>query len=136
MPVHPYLFFGGNCREAFNRYEDIFGGKLTMMTMAEAPQDQPVPPEQADMVIHAVLTVGDTPLMGSDDPTGAFSTVQGMQVTYTTADAADAERVFKALADGGKVNQPLIETFFSPRFGMCVDRFGTPWIVVADMQPA
>jgi PhnB protein len=136
MSFHPYLFFGGNCRQAFTRYKEIFGGELTMMTMAEAPSDQPIPPEQADMVIHAALTIGDSPLMGSDDPTGGFSKVQGMQVTYTTAGSSDAERVFNALADGGQVNQPLIETFFSPRFGMCVDRFGTPWMVVADMPGA
>jgi PhnB protein len=136
MAFHPYLFFDGNCREAFTRYKEIFGGELTMMTMAEAPQDQPVPAEQADMVIHAALTGGDSMLMGSDDPTGGFSAVQGMQVTYTSAEAADAERVFNALADGGQVNQPLIETFFSPRFGMCVDRYGTPWMIVADMPGA
>jgi PhnB protein len=74
--------------------------------------------------------------MGSDDPmTDSFGPVQGMKVTYTVADTGEAKRVFEALAEGGRVDQPLIETFFSPAFGMCVDRFGTPWMVVADQPP-
>ena len=129
----PYLFFGGNCREAFTRYQEIFGGNLEVMTMADAPADAgPIPDEQKDLVMHAALMVGDGVLMASDDP-GDFSGVQGMSVTYSAPDAETAERVFAQLAEGGQVTAPLEPTFFSPRFGMCVDRFGTPWMVVADM---
>ena len=52
-----------------------------------------------------------------------------MHVNYTVADVAEAERVFGALADGGEITMPLEETFWAPRFGMCVDRFGTPWMI-------
>ncbi len=55
-----------------------------------------------------------------------------MKVAYSVADAGEAERVFEALAEGGTVTQPLIETFFSPAFGICVDRFGTPWMITAE----
>lgn len=136
MAFHPYLFFGRNCREAFTRYQEIFGGELTIVTMKDVPSDEPVPAEQADLVIHAALAFADHLLMGSDDPmTDSFGPVQGMKVTYTVADTGEAKRVFEALAEGGRVDQPLIETFFSPAFGMCVDRFGTPWMVVADQPP-
>ena len=75
----------------------------------------------------------DDPGDGSDDPTTeSFGPVQGMMVSYSASDPEDAERAFGALADGGTVSQPLIETFFSPAFGMCTDRFGTAWMVVAD----
>jgi PhnB protein len=71
--------------------------------------------------------------MGSDDPTtDSFGPVQGMQVNYAVADVDEAARVFEALADGGKVNLPIGETSWSPAFGMCVDRFGTPWMVGAE----
>ena len=129
MAFHPYLNFGGNCREAFTRYQEIFGGELVLLPMSDMPSDQPLPPEQADLIMHAALTFGDNLLMASDDPTGNFNGVQGMQVNYTVADAAEAERVFEALADGGEVTMPIAETFWSPKFGMCVDRFGTPWMV-------
>jgi PhnB protein len=133
MAFHPYLFFGGNCRDAFTRYQEIFGGELTLLTMADAPGNEDVPAEQADMIIHAALAFDDHLLMASDDPTtDDFGPVQGMMVSYSAPDADDARQKFTALAEGGQVNQELIETFFSPAFGMCIDRFGTPWMVSAD----
>jgi len=133
MAFHPYLMFGGNCREAFTRYQEIFGGELFIMAMKDMPSDQPVPADQADLIMHAALTLDDNVLMASDDPTTeAFGPVQGMQVNYTVADVASAKRVFDALADGGTVTMPIAQTFWSPMFGMCVDRFGTPWMISAD----
>ena len=83
------------------------------------------------MIIHAALVKGDDLLMASDDPTAeTFGPVQGMMVTYEAPDVPDANRVFDALADGGKVTQALQPTFFSQAFGMCIDRFGTPWMIV------
>ena len=130
MAYRPYLFFGGNCREAFTRYQEIFGGEVTLMSMKDVPGEEPPPADRADLIIHAALTVGDDLLMASDDPTtDSFGPVQGMMVSYDAADVADARRVFDALADGGTVTQELQPTFFAEAFGMCVDRFGTPWMV-------
>src|SRR5438309_7054711 len=87
MAFRPYLFFGGNCREAFTRYEEIFGGELTLVTMKDVPSDEPPPAEMADVIIHAALTFGDDMLMASDDPTtDKFGPVQGMMVSYQVAD--------------------------------------------------
>ncbi|MFN2555389.1 MAG: VOC family protein [Nitriliruptorales bacterium] len=132
MAFHPYLMFSGNCREAFTAYQQIFGGELVLLPMSEMPSDQPVPPEQANLIMHAALTFEGNILMGSDDPTGDFKGVHGMHINYTAADVAEAERAFEALADGGEVTLPIVETFWSPSFGMCVDRFGTPWMVNAE----
>jgi PhnB protein len=131
MAFRPYLFFGGNCREAFTHYQDIFGGELTLMSMNDIPGEKP-PADMADMIIHAALTVGDDLLMASDDVmSDSFAPVQGMMVSYDATDVADAKRVFDALSDGGNVTQALEPTFFSEAVGMCVDRFGTPWMVGA-----
>src|SRR5262245_15814866 len=136
MAFRPYLFFGGNCREALTRYQEIFGGELTLLTMKDVPGEQP-PADKADMIIHAALTRGDELLMASDDPmTESFGPVEGMMVTYEAPDVADARRVFDGLADGGKVTQGLEPTFFSEAFGMCVDRFGTPWMIVGPAPQA
>jgi PhnB protein len=130
MAFRPYLFFGGDCRDAFTRYQEIFGGELTLITMKDVPGEEP-PADKAELIIHAALTLGDDLLMASDDPMADdFGPVQGMMVSFDAADVADAKRVFDALAEGGEVRAPLSETFFSPAFGMCVDRFGTPWMVV------
>lgn len=132
MAFHPYLFFGGNCREAFTRYKEIFGGELVLITMKDMPSDQPVPPDQADLIMHAALMPEGQLLMGSDDPTESFGPVRGMQVNYAVDDVADAEKVFAALAEGGEITLPIAETAWSPMFGMCIDRFGTPWMVGAN----
>lgn len=138
MAFRPYLFFGGTCREAFTRYQEIFGGELTLMAMKDVPGEEP-PADQADIIIHAAITIGDDLLMASDDPTtDEVGPVQGMMVSYDAADVDDANRVFDALAEGGTVTQPVQPTFFSDAFGMCVDRFGIPWMVGAPApeQPA
>jgi PhnB protein len=137
MAFRPYLFFGGNCREAFTRYQEIFGGELTLLSMKDVPGEEP-PADKADMIIHAALTIGDELLMASDDPMNDnFGPVQGMMVSFDASDVPDAKRVFDALADGGNVTQDLTSTFFSEAFGMCVDRFGTPWMVVGPQpQPS
>jgi PhnB protein len=133
MAFHPYLFFGGNCREAFTRYQEIFGGELVLLTMKDMPSAEPVPADQAELIMHAALTFDGNLLMASDDPTtDSFGPVQGMMVNYSVADAGEAKRVFEALAEGGTVTQPIGETFWSPMFGMCVDRFGTPWMIGAE----
>ena len=130
MAFRPYLFFGGNCRDAFTRYQEIFGGDLTLLTMKDVPGEQP-PAAQADLIIHAALTVGDNLLMASDDPMSeSFGPVQGMMVSYDATDVDDAKRVFEALAADGTITEALQPTFFSDAFGMCVDRFGTPWMIV------
>jgi PhnB protein len=132
MAFHPYLFFGGNCRQAFTRYKEVFGGELVLLTMKDMPSDEPAPAAQADLIMHAALSRDGNLLMGSDDPSDSFAPVQGMQVNYTVADVDEAKRVFEALADGGEVTMAISETFWSPGFGMCVDRFGIPWMVNAE----
>ena len=83
--------------------------------------------------MHASLVFpdGDT-LLASDDPSGDAGPVKGVSISYTAATIDDCERIFAKLSDGGSVDMPLEEAFWSPRFGMCTDRFGTPWMVSVD----
>ena len=87
------------------------------------------PPAWHDKILHACMSVGDTLLMGSDCPPEYFQKPQGFSVSLTFADAAEAERIFGLLAEGGTVQMPIEETFWAVRFGACVDRFGTPWMI-------
>jgi len=132
MAFHPYLFFGGNCRDAFTRYHEIFGGNLELLTTEDMPADEQMPGAE-NMIMHAALMIDGQLLMGSDDPTtDSFGPVQGMQVNYSCTDVADAERVFAALAEGGNALVPIGPSSWSPAFGMCVDCFGTPWMIMAE----
>ena len=130
MSFVPYLFFGRNCREAFERYQEIFGGELRLVTSADMPAEEQMPGAPADLIMHAALQVGDRMLMGSDDPTvEEFPPVHGMMVAYTAPDGDTAKRVFAELKEGGPVNLEIGPTSFSEMFGMVVDRFGTPWMI-------
>src|SRR5256885_13182563 len=107
MAFRPYLFFAGTCRKAFTRYQEIFGGELTLLTMNDVPGETP-PGADPDLIIHAALTVGGDVLMASDDPTtDSPGPVQGIMVSYDAADTTEAKRVFDALAEGGNVTQAL-----------------------------
>jgi PhnB protein len=131
MSLHPYLFFTNTTRQAMTRYHEIFGGDLEIMSAADLPQGEATPFETADdFVIHAALTFGDGDLlMASDDPSGDGSGVKGAAINVTIDDTDDARRIFEALADGGSVDMALGETFWSPLFGACTDRFGVAWMV-------
>jgi PhnB protein len=135
MEISPYLVFDGNCAEAFTFYAKVLGGTIVMkQTFGESPAKDHVPPAWADKVIHVRMTVGGEVLMGSDAPPPQFAQPQGMSVSITAATPADAERIFTALADNGKVTMPFGKTFWSPGFGMAVDRFGTPWMVNSEQK--
>ncbi len=131
MAFHPYLYFDGNCREAFTRYQEIFGGELMLMTGHDAPPGE-VPEGKEDLVMHVTLLVDGEPFMASDTYDDDFSPMAGMSVHYATQDLDDAKRVFAELSDGGTVEMPGGEVFWAPFFGVCRDRFGTSWQVSAD----
>jgi len=133
MSLNPYLNFDGCCEEAFKFYEKVLGGKIeAISTFAGSPAEGMAPPEWGQKVLHARLRLGDGVLMGSDTPPAMFKPMQGMSVAYHVDDPTTAEKVFAALADGGNVTMPIAETFWARRFGMLVDRFGTPWMVNCD----
>jgi PhnB protein len=130
VEITPYLNFNGNCAAAFRFYEKVLGGKIVMMqTHGESPMKEHVPADWRDKVIHARLVVDDKVLMGSDAPPDHYAAPQGLYVSVSVPSPADAERIFTALAENGKVTMPFEKTFWSAGFGMLVDRFGTPWMV-------
>jgi PhnB protein len=89
-----------------------------------------VPPGSENKVMHMSFRIGQTELMGSDGRCVGKPNFQGFSLSITAPDEAAADRVFAALGDGGQVQMPLTKTFFSPRFGMVVDRFGMSWMVI------
>lgn len=132
MEFTPYLNFNGQCAEAFRFYEKTFGGRIEMMqTHGDSPMKDHVPSDWHDRVLHVRMLIGNQALMGSDAPPQHYEKPQGLYVSVNVPTAADARRVFTALADGGRVTMPFDRTFWSAGFGMVVDRFGTPWMVNA-----
>ena len=130
MQLNPYLEFNGQCEEAFRFYERCLGGKIVaMFTHADTPMEGQTPPEWRNKIMHARLIVGDKVLMGSDMPKEHSDGAKGFSISVGVDDPQEAEKVFHALAEGGKVRMPIAETFWAHRFGMLEDRFGIPWMV-------
>src|SRR5271166_3086726 len=130
MQLNPYLNFDGQCEAAFTFYEKCLGGKITLMQPhAGTPVEKQVPPEWRNRILHASLQVGAGQLQGADAPPDHYKKPTGFCVTLQIESAAEAERVFRALSEKGKVQMPLQETFWAARFGMFIDRFGIPWMI-------
>ena len=130
MQMNPYLTFNGQCEAAFKFYERLLGGKIeVLLTHEGSPMANQVPSEWQNKILHARLVVGDGIVMGSDAPPERYEKAQGFSVSLQVPSTAEAERIFRALAESGKVQMPLQQTFWAARFGMLIDRFGTPWMI-------
>ena len=133
MKVEPYLFFNGRCEEAMAFYKQALGAEVLMqMRMNESPEPpQPgmLPPGFEHKIMHATLRIGETSVMMSDGNSNMQPSFQGFSLSIAAPDAAQAERLYNALSQGGKVHMPLGKTFWSPCFGMVADRFGVGWMI-------
>jgi PhnB protein len=131
--IQPYLFFGGRCEEAIEFYREALGAELEMkMLFKDSPA--PVPPGMLqdgfeEKVMHASFRVGDSIVLASDgcDDKSKFD---GFRLAASLASAEAVRRAFDALAVGGTVQMPLVQTFWSPLYGMVTDRFGVGWMVM------
>ena len=136
MQVQSYLMFNGRCEEALEFYKKAIGAQVEMMMrFKDAPEGQ-CAPGMENKVMHSSFKVGDTVLMASDgmcsgEPKTEF---KGISLTLNPKTEAECERLFNALAAGGQVFQPLIKTFFSPKFGVVADKFGVNWMVLVEQQ--
>src|SRR5678815_1578318 len=134
MELQPYLFFDGRCEEALNFYQRALGAEVEMMMRIkdspEPPQPGVHPPGSENKILHASFRVGDTVLMASDGRCEGKPVFKGFSLSLQVPTETEANRLFKALADGGQVQMPLTKTFFSPGFGMVADRFGVTWMLM------
>jgi len=127
-----YLSFDGNCTEAMRFYERALGGKLTiLMSHGQSPIKDHVPPGNDDRILHARLEFEGGVLMAGDSMVGMgpHQPMKGFNVVLNYDTTAKAQPVFEALAEGGTTGMQFSEAFWADGFGMCVDRYGTPWIV-------
>jgi PhnB protein len=132
-PIQPYLMFGGRCQEALDFYSKALGAQVDMLMLFKDSPD-PVPPGMLapgfeNKVMHCSFRIGGNTIMASDGCSAASGFI-GFSLSYSVQTEADADRIFNALSDGGKVQMPLSKTFWSPRFGMLTDRFGIGWMIM------
>ena len=133
MQVQPYLIFGGRCEEAVEFYKRAVGAQaIELMRFKQAPDPVPpgvLPPGFENKIMHGTFRLGDTTVMVSDGNSASPTSFQGFSLAITSPTVAETDRLFAALAEGGKVGMPLGKTFWSPRFGTVTDRFGVSWML-------
>ena len=138
MQTQVYLFFDGRTEEALDFYKKTLGIEVGMlMRFKDAPADPNTPPDRdcvpptnPNAVMHSSFKLGDQLVMASDGHCGGKPEFKGFALSLAVKTEGEADRLFNALAQGGQVQQPLIKTFFSPKFGMVQDKFGVGWMVL------
>ena len=135
MRIISYLNFDGNCRPAMEFYQSVLGGELITMSYGETPMAEEMP-AMADKMAHACLVGDGWNIMASDSPSEHFEAMKGMNISIHAPTVETARAYFDGLAVGGTVIMPFEETFWSKGFGLVNDKFGTPWMVNTDMEPA
>lgn len=133
----PYLFFNGNCREAMEFYQSCFGGKLDVMTYAEAPttsegsctEGEFDMEKMKDKLLHACLMSGDIAIMASDTPMGHVNQGDGITININADSIEHVESLFQKLSAGGKPTTPPHDAFWGSRFAMLTDKYGFNWML-------
>ncbi len=129
MKLDVYVNYRGNCEEAFGFYAQHLGGRIMMMLRhSQGPGQAGLPAGWENAILHARIEIGGTVLMGADIP--AAQPMRSAYLTLTLDSAAEAERVYALLAEGGEIFMPMAATFFASRFAMLRDRFGTSWMLL------
>ena len=128
MRLSPHLTFDGHCREAFEAYQRIFGGTMeTMLSYGESPMAPQIDAQWHSRIVHATLLFGECELTGVDMLPSEFKPPQGFFVTLNLDGPDKGKAIFEALSEGGQVRLAFATTFWSPGFGVVVDRWGIPW---------
>lgn len=136
--TNTYLNFTGRTEEAFNFYRVVFGTEFSMpiQRMSDAPAGPGMPPlsdAEKKLVMHVELPiVGGHILMGTDAlESMGHKVVVGTNVSISLEPDTREEttRLFRALADGGKVTMELQDMFWGAYYGAVTDKFGVQWMV-------
>ncbi|RYD54827.1 MAG: VOC family protein [Verrucomicrobiaceae bacterium] len=139
MIIQPYLFFDGRCEEAVSYYQEHLGAKVMMsMRFKDSPEESNCGPDgkkpDPEKIMHTGFMLGESLIMASDGNCEGKTKFDGFSLSISVKEKAEAERIFGVLSDGGQVCAPLGQTFFSPAFGMLIDRFGVSWMVMVEPQ--
>jgi PhnB protein len=138
--VNAYLTFNGDCEAAFTLYQSVFGGDFSFFgRFSDMPPQEGQPPlseTDGNKIMHVALNISkETCLFGSDtfgEHAAGFVAGNNFSISINTDSQAEADKLFASLSAGGKITQPIGDTFWGAYFGMFTDRFGVNWMVNYD----
>ncbi|MDQ6767555.1 MAG: VOC family protein [Candidatus Eremiobacteraeota bacterium] len=131
LQLQPYIFLYGRCEEALEFYKTVFGGTYELMRVKDTPVKDQFGPGLDDKVMHASFKSPSIAFLAADgrEAKSVDPDAGNVSLALSTTNAAEGERIFKALSQGGEVKMPLDDAFWGGRFGMLHDRFGTEWLI-------
>lgn len=143
--INPYLNFDGNTVEVFNFYKSVFGGEFAMVArygdlpQSEDREEMQIAEADKNKIMHIALPIGENLLLASDilDSKGEkFTQGDNFSVSINADSREEADRLFKGLSEGGKVEMPIAESPWDSYFGMFTDKFGIQWMIDYDTSRA
>lgn len=139
ITINPYLYFNGNCEEAFNFYKTIFETDFVYLgRYKEVPQtDKPLFQEQENKIMHASLPISkEMTLMGSDNTEAYKETTSNnkFSLSITTDKKEEADKLFQKLAKGGEIKLAMNGTFWGSYYGIVTDKFGINWKISFELN--
>jgi len=129
-----YLTFNGNCKEAMNFYKDAIGGEIVSM-QSFGDSQMPYDEDQKDQIIHSEFRSENIYFMASDNMKGTpYFSGTNVSLSIDMTDQDEQTKIFNNLANGGRINMELQDTFWGARFGMCTDKYGMNWMLNCNKQ--
>lgn len=140
LKTNPYLNFNGNAEEAFNFYKSVFGGEFTDINRyKDMPSSmEQVPENEKEKIMHIALPIGsDTVLMGSDiteNMNQSLTMGNNVYIMLQPENKDNAEKLYRRLSEGGKIEMPLEKVFWGSYFASFSDRFGVQWLINCEVK--
>jgi PhnB protein len=140
VTVNPYLTFNGNCEAAFDFYKKVFGGEFQTLSRFKDMPPMPgmeIPADLMNRIMHVSLPISKESILMASDANPAMGEVkmgQNISLSVNTENKEEADRIFSALASGGKITLPMGNMFWGAYFGMLIDPFGIIWMVNCDAR--
>ena len=130
ITVTTHLNFRGDAREALEFYRTVFGGRITLVSYADA-HNVTDPAEAGQIMWGQVEADNGFRVMAYDVP-GDQSYSPGDKPVFVAVRGADGDEIttyWKGLTDGATVIQDLGPSGWAPLYGMLRDRFGVTWVL-------
>ena len=130
-----YLNFAGNTEEAFNFYKSVFGGQFSsIVRFKDLPiKGVVIPKKDENKIMHIALPISEVDLLMASDTLESLgqNLVQGNNsyISVHPERKEEADRIFKALAVGGKIEMPIMDQPWGDYYGSLADKYGVLWMV-------
>ncbi|MGQ1948676.1 VOC family protein [Geofilum sp. OHC36d9] len=132
--VNTYLYFNGNCEEAFDFYKSVFNKDFRFIgRYKDVPEvaRHNFPNCQDEHIMHIALPISDeTILMGADiiDLNRQENHSSKYFSLYVNTDSKkEADRLFASFSKDGEIKLPVSDQFWGAYYGICTDKFGVNW---------